>query len=990
MDQTTAGFHLSPQQKLLSPHAPLERAELVLLLEGPLNSARLHSALHQLTQRHEILRTTYQRSAGMLAPFQVVNDAPQLETKLETAAPDRHILTLHLPALSADLASFHNLFLELVSLYQGIPLSDTLQYADYSEWHNELLQKTDSEAVAGQNFWAQRDPSAIPPLLLPFQKNQTGPTRESVAIGKLTAEPDTLLAAWQILLWRLTGQPEILVGRVIEGRNHEEFTNGIGLYEKVVPEYANFENDPTFHETIAQAEHSRGETALWEDYLPLHHPANLTAGFRFEQRPGLQLAGGVSFSITGHAVYSPFAIELRAVSTGTAELVYHPAACNRTDVLRLARRLTLLLAGDPQTRASELPVMDDEERNRILNEFNRTPTEYPRTQCFHQLFEAQAAKTPAAPALRFETTELTYAELNARANQLAHGLRARGIEANVPVGLLMERSADMIVALLGILKAGGCYLPLLPDHPKARIDHQIAETGAPVILTHANLPEISENQPSENPALNTTPEDLVYIIYTSGSTGTPKGVAVTHANLVNYSSFIQRRLGLSEGWNFATVSTLSADLGNTSIFPALLSGGCLNVIGFETAMNASLYTAAHPIDVLKITPSHLATLLDAGGAAVLPRKFLISGGEALSFALLHRIREAGTCMVLNHYGPTEATIGCCTFDTSTDATSTDAKSTDLSQWQPATVPIGRPIDNDEVYILDSHLQPVPVGTSGELCIGGTGIARGYFNQPEQTAQRFIANPFRPNTRLYRTGDLARFLPTGDIEFLGRIDQQIKIRGFRVEPAEIEAALCRHPAIRQAAVIPAIVPNEDKVLVAYVVGTKKLEPAEWRAFLSSHLPDYMLPSRLVHIESLPLTPNGKVDTRALAAIGATETDPVHQFTGPRNPEEEKMSAIWAEILKLERVGIHDNFFEMGGHSLLATQIIARIRGVFKVQFPLHSFLQTPTIAKITEKLAEYPAIENEEETLARLLQELEGISEEEAQVLLAVEMGKDRT
>lgn len=975
MEQITAGFHLSPQQKLLSHTPSLERAELVLLLEGPLDPARLHNTLQQLAEHHEILRTTYPRSTGMLAPFQVVNTAPEMETSLQSAGPDRHTLTVHLPALSADLASFPHLFHDLVSLYAGRPLAETLQYADYSEWHNELLQKTDAEALAGKNYWAERDRPGIPPLLLPFQKTQASATRESIAIALPDAPPDTLLAAWQILLWRLTGQTEVVIGRVIEGRNHDEFATGIGLYAKTVPEYVNFAGSPSFAEVIALTERSRGETALWEDYLPLAPQANaLTVGFRFEEKPALQLAGDVAFSITRRSAYTPFAIELRC-SPGAAELVYDPAQFTQVDMLRLGRRLALLLTADPQTPASALPLMDQEERTRILTEFNRTNAEPAPQECFHQLFETQAAKTPHAPALRFETTELTYAELNARANRIAHGLRARGIEANVPVGLLMERSADMIVALLGILKAGGCYVPLLPDYPKARVDRQIAETGAAVVLTQANLAEISLNQPSENPPLNTTPEDLVYIIYTSGSTGNPKGVAVTHANLVHYSSFIVKRLGAAslgtvQGWNFATVSTLSADLGNTSIFPALLSGGCLNVIGFETSMNAELYAATHPVDVLKITPSHLTTLLDAAGAAVLPRKFLISGGEALSFALLNRIREAGTCQVINHYGPTEATVGCCTFDTATDVT----------EYQPATVPIGRPIDHDEVYILDTHLEPVPVGTGGELCIGGAGIARGYFNQPEQTAERFVANPFRPGTHMYRTGDLARFLPTGDVEFLGRIDQQIKIRGFRVEPAEIEAALCRHPAIRQAAVIP----NEEKVLVAYVIGTKKLQPAEWRAFLSDHLPEYMLPSRLVHIESLPLTPNGKVDTRALAALSTSDPEPAHEFTGPRNPEEEKMAAIWAEILKLPRVGIHDNFFELGGHSLLATQIIARVRNAFQVQLPLHSFLQTPTIAEVTAKLPNYPAIENEEDTLARLLLELDGISEEEAQILLATE------
>ncbi|HZP18252.1 MAG TPA: non-ribosomal peptide synthetase, partial [Terriglobales bacterium] len=463
--------------------------------------------------------------------------------------------------------------------------------------------------------------------------------------------------------------------------------------------------------------------------------------------------------------------------------------------------------------------------------------------------------------------------------------------------------------------------------------------------------------------------------------------AVRHFNLVNYSHFICRRLKLDQypdGLHFATVSTISADLGNTCIFPSLISGGCLHVIGYETAMSPALfagYTSRHPFDVLKITPSHLATLLNTENpGSVLPGKHLVLGGEAARWDLVERVRQAGKCAVLNHYGPTEATVGCCTFSPGEN---------DVSQWEPATVPIGRPIANDEIYILDQRLQPVPVGVAGELCVGGIGLAQGYLNQPQQTAERFIRNPFSgdPSARLYRTGDLARFLPDGNVEFLGRMDSQVKIRGFRVEPAEIESVLKRHSAVEQAAVVPYEDKAGEKRLAAYLVARGSPRQEDLRAFLLQQLPDYMVPSAFVMVAALPLTANGKLDLRALPP--AEQQAPAHELVAPRNQQEEKLAKIWQEVLKLDRVGVTDNFFELGGHSLLATQVISRIRSSFRVQMSLQVFLQNPTVAGLAEQIAHCPAIESEEEEMARLLQELEGISDEEAERLLAAELQKNK-
>jgi acyl carrier protein len=390
------------------------------------------------------------------------------------------------------------------------------------------------------------------------------------------------------------------------------------------------------------------------------------------------------------------------------------------------------------------------------------------------------------------------------------------------------------------------------------------------------------------------------------------------------------------------------------------------------------YTKKHPLDVLKITPSHLTSLfVSPEGVNMLPRKYLVLGGEAASWELVKRVQSAGKCAVIHHYGPTEATVGCCTFSVAEN---------DVNAWAPKTVPIGKPIANDSIYILDSLLRPVPIGVPGELCIGGAGIAKGYLNQPQQTAERFIKNPFSQdaNARIYRTGDLARFLPDGNIEFLGRIDQQVKIRGFRVEPAEIENVLKQHPAVQQAVVVPVADKSGDKRLVAYVV-TRKPAPSndDVRTFLATKLPDYMVPSALVQIDAVPLTKNGKVDTAALPSPESVAIAKSH--VAPRNDAEKQLMEIWREVLRIDNFGVEDNFFELGGHSLLATQVISRVRSAFHVQLPLRSLFDAPTVAGLAAEIARTPQ-SSEDEELAKLLSELEGLSDEEAERLLASEGG----
>jgi amino acid adenylation domain-containing protein len=598
------------------------------------------------------------------------------------------------------------------------------------------------------------------------------------------------------------------------------------------------------------------------------------------------------------------------------------------------------------------------------------------TACFHELFEAQAARVPHRTALVCGDTELSYAALNAAANRLAHHLRRAGVGPGRCVALCLERSADMIVALLGILKAGGAYVPLLPDAPKARLSHQLTETEAPVVLTQASLthalPETSaavvcldrdrallEKEASDNPAPLAKPSDIVYVIYTSGSTGLPKGVAVRHENLVNYTLYLIERIRARDfddqgGLSYATVSTLAADLGNTCIFPALASGGTLHVITHEMALDGDLfgaYARDKRIDVLKITPSHLGALLAAqSGKDVLPRRVLVTGGEASTWGLVDRVRGMASLRWINHYGPTETTIGSLTFD---------LEEADAIRHIAATVPIGRAIAGTDLHILDENGAPVADGEPGELYIGGRGVTAGYLKQPERTAERFLPNRFsgEAGARMYRTGDRVRMLPNGAIEFLGRVDFQVKIRGYRVELGEIEAVLRGHPGVREVIVVAREVRPQDLRIVAYVVpAAEAFSVDELRKLAREKLPDHMVPTAFTTLAALPLTPNGKVDRKALpdpfASAPSDKAEPeAASFKGPLGSEslEEQIAEVWRGLLGLPAVGLDDNFFEIGGHSLAAIHMLAELHKRTGKRLPNTVLFQAPTIRGMAEAL-----------------------------------------
>ena len=620
------------------------------------------------------------------------------------------------------------------------------------------------------------------------------------------------------------------------------------------------------------------------------------------------------------------------------------------------------LIADPDRRLADVPLLTAAEREQLLVTWNATETPRRPEGSVAAPFEAQVEQTPDAVAVVCENQQLTYRELNARANQLAHHLRRLGVGAEVRVGVCLERSLELIIALLAILKAGGAYVPLDPRAPAERLAFMLADAQASVVVTQdalrAKLPQASRaicldaawqtmaHEPAED-LRGPAADQLAYILYTSGSTGRPKGVAVEHRQLINYVQAMIDRLGCA-GASFAMVQPLTVDSCLTAIFPPLWTGGCLHLITDERAADPEAFGAyvdRHAIDCLKIAPSHLAALqASSGPERVLPRRCLVIGGEASRRDWAETLQSmAPACAIFNHYGPTETTVGVLTHR---------IEHTNGARG-PSMLPLGRPIANTQCYVLDARLQPVPVGVPGRLYVAGAGLARGYWCQPTLTAERFLPNPFSsaPGARIYDTGDLARYLPDGTLEFLGRTDHQVKIRGFRIELGEIEAALARHPGVRECVVdVREDVPGVRR-LAAYVVaaGTPAPSVEAVRQFLAEQLPDYMLPAALVTLEALPLSPHGKVDRKRLPMPDAARPALAQAFAPPQTPAEEILAGLWAGLLGVDRVGRHDNFFALGGHSLLATQIISRVRETFRVELPLRRLFEVPTIAGLAEAI-----------------------------------------
>ncbi|WDD36586.1 amino acid adenylation domain-containing protein (plasmid) [Nostoc sp. UHCC 0926] len=1084
--QTIKGFRLSPHQKrlwLLQQNSSAYLTQCSILIEGNLQLEVLKAGIDKIVNRHEILRTSFSRLPGVKFPIMVVlnssstswrdidlSDFPALEqsSKIEDIFQEmrhqnfdleydsilqfyllklsirKYILLVYLPAICADILTIKNLFNEIGNSYfnfqQDEELDDkTVQFLQFSEWQNQLIANEDAEAA--NEYWLKQKLSRLADLKLPFENKSLKQSRFEInsfqlAIApELTAKIETLaykyetsanvvlLACWQTLIWRLTGQPEIIIGMGCDRREYEEFHDILGLLATWIPIKSHLLPDLSLREVLELAEKTLDEAVEWQDYFvpePAENDNHLAfpIGFEFEKLSEKYLSAGISFTLDKYySCIEPFKVKLTCTqynNTLNAELYYDINYFSIDTIQNLAKQFQTLLTSataNPDEKISKLEILSYSDRQKLLVEFNKTQVDYPQDKCIHQLFEAQVEKTPNNIAVVFEDQQLTYGELNRKANQLAHYLQQQGVKPEIIVGLCVERSLEMIIGLLGILKAGGAYLPLDPTLPQEALALRLQDAQVSLVISHTpqQVPSASTSLVNslrqmtndkgqmkviclgedwdtiaqygdESPTTETTPENLVYILYTSGSTGKPKGVTIEHRQLINYIYAILEKLDLQTGANFATVSSFAADLGNTAIFPSLCNGGCLHVVSQERVCDPAALAAyfdLHPIDCLKIVPSHLASfLVSTYSEKILPHQCLILGGETFSWHLLAQIQQySPTCRIFNHYGPTESTVGVLSYLVESGQANHDSE----------TVPLGRPLSNTQVYVLDQQMQPVSIGMPGELYIGGAGLARGYLNSSELTTTKFIPNPFNnaPKEKLYKTGDRVRYLPDGNLEFLGRIDSQVKIRGFRIELGEIESALKQHPKIQEVVVLAREDEPGNQRLVAYVVMNQgqTSNTSELRLFLQNKLPEYMMPSAFVVLKKLPLNPNGKVDRLALPSPDTARPDLEDTFVAPRTPVEKLLAQIWSEVLRLERVGVHDNFFDLGGHSLLATQVVSRLRNAFEVDLAVRDLFETPTIADLAVIIAQRLAQATDSELLAQAFAEIEQLSQEEVQAIL---------
>jgi amino acid adenylation domain-containing protein len=1036
-------FRLSPQQEeqwRREPAGPSGRTQAVVRLDGRLDSTALSTALRRVVERHESLRTTFAYQAGVRIPFQVANDAlepgweelgtaldaetpldellasererpvdfkrgPLLRALLIDIAPDGHVLVLTVSTLCADPASMSILVRELAHHYGAATeiVEDVLQYADFSAWQLELSESEDDEARAARVTWNALEGASAPQV--PFARHSTATFVPDEITTKLeaSAAPGLVHAAWHALIRRVTGEERVAVSVLSPDRRHADLAGAIGAFARPVPISTQLDGASPFAELIEELQRARARVLELQDYAPAKTSAELTVGFcdydAYQWRTA-DLAITLERIVTTGAPWRLWLSCTRARAERVARLHFDPACYERESVNRLARQLEQLIGAAlaaQSTPLDALPLLGESERHRTLREFNDTAAPVP-AQRFHELFGGHALAAPERDAVLDEHGSISYRDLDARANQLAHRLRACGVRADVPVGLCTDRSRDMVIGLLGILKAGGGYIPMNYEHPPARLRDQLAAAGAGVIVTQeALLSRIAgwdgkvvcldreadraalDGEPVTAPEAALADDSLAYVIYTSGSTGSPKGVAVAQGNLANYVADITRRLGAnSQSLSFGLVTSISTDLGNTSVFGALASGGTLVLVSPAAAADGKALASrlkTAPIDVLKITPSHLAALLAGGDQSVLPQRTLVLGGERAPWDLIERVRTLSSCAILNHYGPTEATVGCCTF------TVHDGP----GRYQPATVPIGAPIANASCYVLDDGMQLAPIGVPGTLFVGGAGVARGYIGEPELTGELFLADPFSdsPGARMYNTGDTVRWLPDGTLEFLGRSDEQVKIRGYRVEPAEVESALRSHVQVADAVVLAPQSSSGERRLVAYCTSNGAVADDELRSHLAALLPEFMIPSAVVMLEDMPRTPSGKIDRRSLPDPVTISDSGRARYLAPRTPIEELIATLWSQTLGTEQVGVEDDFFELGGHSLLATQVVAQIRTELAIDLPLHSLFTCPTVGLLAAEIVQLMGASEEEET-AKLLAELEGLSDEEAQRLLAGE------
>jgi amino acid adenylation domain-containing protein len=1073
------------------PASAVYNMSSVFRLEGALDADVLERALVEIVRRHEALRTVFAVEDG--EPLQVIRPAdgwamqredlsalpeaerrpaldaaveaemhrafdleqgPLFRTSLFRLGAEEHVLLVCVHHIVSDGWSMEVLFRELGALYEAFaagrssPLPEmAVHYADFTLWQRDRLR---GETLDRQmEYWLERLAGAPSVLELPTDRPRPAAQsyRGAVVPFSLDAEATralhrvargegatlfmTLLAAFQVLLARYSGQEDVVVGTPIAGRTRRETEGVVGLFINTLALRVDLSGDPSFAELLRRVReellgaHAHQELPFEKLVGELRVERSLSHSPVFQVLLSMQglprpfSLGGVRatpmLEATGAAKFD-LSLWLQEDETGVhGMLEYASDLFDPATVDRLARHLRTLLAGvaaHPERRISELPLLAADER-RQLDAWGQGPRRAAAGRTLSALFAEQAARTPDAVALVAGAERLTYAELDRRAGALAHRLRALGVGPESRVGICLERSAEMVVAVLAVHRAGGAYVPLDPGFPRERLAYMLADSGAAVLLTQASLrdvlPEFAGEvveiplppapspargegehdngtarealphswgrvaSPSE-PGGGPLPANPAYVIYTSGSTGRPKGVVVPHAGVASFLDSMRSEPGFGAEDVLVSVTTLSFDISVLELFLPLTTGARLVLASRETAADPA--ALARLIEqsgatAMQATPATWRMLVQSGwqGAAGLKA---LCGGEALPWELAEAL-QARSGTLWNLYGPTETTI--------------------WSAVQPVTgrgegvVALGRPILNTGLYVLDRHLQPVPAGVHGELYIGGAGVTRGYLGQPGLTAERFVPDPFggEAGARMYRTGDRVRWLASGALEFLGRTDFQVKVRGFRIELGEIEAVLAAQPGVREA-VVAVWGEGADARLVGYVVAEPgaELEAAELRSAVRERLPEYMVPSAVVALEAFPLTPNGKVDRKALPdpQWGGSETG----YVAPRTETEEALCGIWSDVLGVERVGVHDDFFALGGHSLNATQLIFRTREALGVEITLRLLFETPTVAGLAEAITG-GAVEDEDAIIGRgtaeqLLADLDGLSEEEVERLLA--------
>jgi amino acid adenylation domain-containing protein len=965
-------------------------------------------------------------------PFDLQH-GPLLRAMLLKLAEDEHGLFLVLHHIVTDGWSMDIFMGELVTLYEAFsagepsPLAELpLQYGDFAAWQHELIK---GEMLAEQiSYWKQQLSGELPVLELPtdhprpLQMTYTGAdvffdltqgfterlkelsSREGATLFM------TLLAAFVTLLHRYTGQRDILMGTAIAGRNHAQIENLIGFFINTLALRTNLSGNPTFRELLGRVrdvalgayEHQDVPfEKLVEELQPerdMSRQPFFQVMFNVQAAPpeepgtrGLK----ISPQDTGNQTRFDLEFHLWVVPEGIAgPLVYKTDLFERAMIERMLKHFQTLLEGvaaNPDARLSELPLLTKDEQIQV-QEWSTIESEYEREQCVQQLVEEQAARHPERPAVVYGEQQLSYAELNQRANQLAHYLRGRGVGLEQRVGVLLEPSPEFILAVLGILKAGGAYVPLDLEYPNPRVQFMLDDAGVELALTLRGQTELGDGreifyldndgwelldrESRENPDIVRSAENLAYVMYTSGSTGQPKGAGVTHRainRLVRNTNYVQ----LDHNDRIAQVSNVSFDAATFEIWGALANGGTLVGLPKETVLSPQELKraiAAQQISAMFLTAALFNQVAQGAPDAFAPMRYVLFGGEASDAQSVRRVLEHGKPEhLLNAYGPTEGT----TFTTWYEVSEVAAGA--------RTLPIGRALSNSEVWVLDQQGQVMPVGVVGELYIGGDGLAREYLGRPELTAEKFVPHPYSsvPGARLYRTGDLVRYLGDGNIDFLKRMDHQVKIRGFRIELGEIEAVLQEYPAVRESLVVIREDTPGDKRLVAYVVADpedKVTLVADLRSWLRERLPEYFMPALFVVLEKLPLTPNGKIDRRALPAPEYVPQLAEETLILPRTPEEERVAEIWADVLEIKPIGMKANFFDLGGHSLLATRIITRIREAFSVDVPLRVMFDSPTIAAVAAHVAKARE-RSGPGRIAEMVEKLTHLSEDETTSLL---------